>query len=444
MTQRPETKYTKCDDVTIAYQVYGDRSIDLVLALGWVSNLEYFWEHPDCVRFIERLAKFARVLMFDRRGTGLSDRNVGTPTLEQRSDDIRAVMDACHSDQAAILGTSEGGNMASIFAATYPERTRALILYGAKAKGTWAEDYPWGETREDVEQYLQTMEESWGGPFELTEAAPSVANDENARRWVGTYLRLSASPREAVAASRWLYDIDIREVLPTIQVPTAVIQRIDDRWSMHIDEAKYIANRIPNAKLIELPGNDHIPWWGDQKRLVAEIEQFLTGSRTVTSSERVLLTVLMTDIVGSTTKATELGDERWKHLLEQHDEIIRRHIRTFDGMEINTRGDGFNIAFTGPTRAIQCAQSIHQDLMALGLGIRAGIHTGECERHGQDLSGVAVHLAARIMDVGDVGETIVSSTVKDLVVGSGLDFSDLGAHTLKGIEGGWILFRVNS
>jgi pimeloyl-ACP methyl ester carboxylesterase len=444
MIQRPETQYTNCGDVTIAYQAYGGGPIDLVLALGWISNIEYLWENSDYTRFIESLGKFSRVLLFDRRGTGLSDRNVGVPTLEQRSDDIRAVMDACNSERAAIFGVSEGGNMASIFAATYPERTVALILYASKAKGTWAEDYPWPPTEGEMEEWLQSLKTQWGNPFDLSVAAPSVADDETAVRWFSALLRYSASPKEAVDASRINMDIDIREILPTIQVPTAVIQRTGDQWQLDIEETKYLASRIPNAKLILLPGNDRIPWWGDQNHLVAEIEEFLTGNRTVTSAGRVLLTVLITDIVGSTEQASELGDEKWSNLLEKHNRIVRRNIALFDGKEVNTTGDGFVISFTGPTRSIQCMQAIHRDIEPLGLGVRAGIHTGECERRNDDLSGVAVHLAARISDLGKSGQTIVSSTVKDLVVGSGLIFDEIGAQRIKGFQDEWRLFGVSS
>ncbi len=437
----PQTRYTKSGDVTIAYQVLGDGPIDLVYAPGWVSNVEYGWQNPDFARFFRRLSSFCRLMLFDKRGTGLSDREVGFPTLEQRTDDIRAVMNAVGSDKAAIMGVSEGGNMSALFAATYPERTRAVILYGCGAKGSWAPDYPWRGNQEELEGYLAEMERDWGLPFQLKEAAPSVANDEAAQAWFAAYLRFSASPRAAMKISRLNSLIDIREVLPTVQAPTLVLCRQGDQWAK-IEEARYLAEHIPGARLVELPGADHLPWWGGQDEVVGEIQEFVTGTREGAPADRVLLTILMTDIVASTEKASSLGDQRWKELLQQHDTTVRRQVSKYEGQEINTTGDGFILAFTGPTRAIQCAKTIRRELQSLELEVRAGLHTGECERRGGDLSGIAVHIAARILDSASESDILVSNTVKDLVVGSGLEFAEYETRSLKGIPGQWPLFRV--
>ncbi len=437
----PRTLYTKSGDVTIAYQVLGDGPIDLVYAPGWISNVEYGWESPDFARFFKRLSSFCRLILFDKRGTGLSDREVGFPTLEQRTDDIRAVMDAVDSEKATIMGVSEGGNMSALFAATYPERTQAVILYGCGAKGSWAPDYPWRMNQEEIEDYLAEMERDWGLPFDLKDAAPSVADDEAVQKWFAAYLRFSASPRAAMTITRLNFSIDIREVLPSIQAPTLVLCRQGDRWAK-IEEARYLAEHIPGAKLVEFPGEDHLPWWGGQDEVVGEIQEFVTGTRESALADRVLLTILMTDIVASTEKASSLGDRRWIELLQQHDATIRRQVTKFEGQEVNTTGDGFVLAFTGPTKAIQCAKAIRRELRPLKLEVRAGLHTGECERRGDDLSGIAVHIAARIMDSASESDILVSNSVKDLVVGSGLEFVEHAIHSLKGVPGQWPLFRV--
>jgi class 3 adenylate cyclase len=351
-------------------------------------------------------------------------------------------MDAAGSEQAALLGTSEGGYMSMMFAATHPERTAALVLMGCYARESWAPDYPWGRT---PQQYHATwnvdLEKSWGGPFQLDQAAPSVAHDEAARAWFGAYLRHSASPGAALALSDWNFEVDVRGILPGIQVPTLVLHRSGDRW-YSVAEAQYLADRIHGARLVVLPGDDHICWWGDQERLIGEIQDFLIGTRNNPPTERVLLTLAVTDIVGSTEKSAALGDLKWKNLLTLHDTIVRREVRNFGGQEINTTGDGFVLAFTGPTRAIRCIQAIRQELERLGLGMRAGLHTGECERRDGDLSGLALHISARIADKASPNEILVSRTVKDLVIGSGLRFTEQGVHSLKGISGEWPLFAV--
>ena len=440
---RPRTHYAKCDDLNIAYQVTGHGPIDLVYVPGWVSNLDLAWDHPAYANVLNRLGSFARLIRFDKRGTGLSDREVGFPTLEQRVEDVRAVMDAVGSEQAALLGTSEGGNLSVLFAATYPERTRALVLFGCFAKGLWAPDYPWAATREELDMELTAVAQEWGGPFDLTAGAPSLAQDEETRDWFATYLRNSASPKSAIAIWDWNAELDVRAVLPSVHVPTLVLHRNGDRWQS-VEEGRYLAEHIPGSKYVELPGDDHLIWAGDQNRLLDEIGEFLTGDRSPPPSERVLLTVLFTDIVGSTSKAGEIGDRRWKALLQLHDDQARKEVTRFRGEEIKTTGDGFLVAFDGPTRAIQCAAAIRDAIAALGLQMRTAIHTGECERRGEDLSGIAVHIASRILDKAKPGQIVASRIVKDLVVGSGAKFDDLGETELRDIEGNWSLHSVVS
>ena len=440
---RPQTQYASAGDISIAYQVVGDGPIDLVYAQGWLTNIEYAWESPHYADFLTKLGRFSRLIFFDKRGTGLSERDVGFPTLEQRTEDIAAVLDAVDSDNAALFGVSEGGNMSALFAATYPERTRALVLSGTTARGSWAPDYPWRSKPEETEQLITYMRRNWGKPFELDEAAPSMADNEAAREWWGAYIRNSASPKAAELITRLNSQIDIREILPTIRSPTLVINREHDAWGPS-DEARYIADLIPNATLKIVPGVDHLPWYGDQDRMVGEIKEFLTGQRDISPSERVLLTVLMTDIVGSTERAAALGDSRWRSLLDRHDAIVRRRVSDFGGQTINTTGDGFITAFTGPTRSIQCAEAIRVDLARLDLQIRVGVHTGECERRGSDLGGLAVHIAARILEHAPPGEILVSGTVKDLTVGSGLEMKPVGTQSLKGVPGHWPLYLAAS
>ena len=436
-----QTRYTKCGDLAIAYQVTGEGPVDLVYAHGWLSHLEQAWESERYARFLNRLGGFSRLIRFDRRGVGLSDRHVPPSTLEQRSDDIIAVMDAAHSKRAALFGVSEGGFMSVMFAATHPERVSALILCGCFAKHSWSPDYPWGEKRDAREARIEAFINSWGEPFVLDQVAPSVAYDAKERAWFGRFLRNAGSPGAAKALSDLNYEIDMRAVLPSVRVPTLVLHRKGDRWYTE-DEARYLADNIPGATLKILPGDDHLPWYGDQEQVAGEIQEFLTGARHSPVSERVLLTVLVTDIVGSTETAAALGDRRWKELLEAHDGIVRRTVASFAGQEINTTGDGFILAFTGPTRAIQCAQAIAAGVAGLGVKVRAGLHTGECERRGRDLSGLAVHIAARIAQAASPGAILTSGTVKDLVVGSGTKFAASGTHALKGVPDEWPLYAV--
>ena len=440
---RPETKYAKSGDVYIAYQVVGQGPLDLVYVPGWISHVEYGWEEPSYARFLERLAAFSRLILFDKRGTGLSDRvaEADLPTLEQRMDDVRAVMDAVGSARAALFGVSEGGNLSVLFAATYPERTIALITYGIFAKRVWAPDYPWAPTPDERQQWLDSLEQHWGGPQDLETLAPSVAHDERFQHWFATYLRLSASPTSAVALGRMNTQIDIRPVLPIIGVPTLILHRQGDRDST-IEEGRYIAAHIRGAKLVELPGSDHLPFVGNIDEVLGEVEEFLTGVRSGSEPDRVLATILFTDIVGATARAAAMEGQRWRDLLTSHHAVVRRELGRFRGREINTTGDGFLATFDGPARAIRCACAIRDGLGPLGLVIRVGLHSGELEVLDNDVGGIAVHLAARVMATAGPGEVRVSSTVKDLVAGSGIQFEDRGLYRLKGIPEEWRLFAV--
>ena len=441
--ERPETRYARCGDISIAYQVIGDGPIDLLHAQGWITNVEYAWESPEYAQFMIKLSRFSRLITFDKRGTGMSDRDVGFPTLDQRVQDIRAVLDAAGSEQAALFGTSEGGGMAALFAATHPERASALLLYGAFARRAWAPDYPWGQTREQLEEVVTSFMKNWGQPVDLDDGAPSVAGNLGIRKWFAAYLRFSASPHAAERITRLNDDIDIRAILPAIQTPTLVLHREGDRWHP-IDEGRYLAEHIPGAEFRPLPGDDHIPWYGDQDRLVEEIEEFLTGKRTSAKVDRALVTVLITDIVDSTAALSAMGNDRWRMVLEHLDTTVRRHTAALGGQVIKHTGDGYMLAFVGPTPALECAQAMARDAKVHGLELRTGIHTGECERRGDDLSGLAVHLAARIMAEATPGAIVTSRTVKDLAYGSGLTFRSVGSRKMKGIPESWELYALES
>jgi pimeloyl-ACP methyl ester carboxylesterase len=442
---RPETKYARSGEVHIAYQVVGDGPLDLVLVPGWISHIEHQWEDPAHAHFLERLASFSRLITFDKRGTGLSDRvaESALPTLEQRMDDVRAVMDAVGCSRAALVGVSEGGPMSALFAATYPERTVALVMYGTYARRIRDTDYPWAPTGEEAAAVLAAYQQNWGTPFRLEVFAPSVANDERWRQWWARHQRLAASPGAGVALARMNIEIDIREILPSISVPTLVLHRTDDRLA-HIEGARYMAARIPGAKCVEQPGDDHLPWLGDADALVAEIQEFLTGVRPAADVDRVLATVMFCDIVGSTERAAALGDARWRDLLTKFHEVVRRETTRFRGRIIDTAGDGMLATFDGPARAIRCAAAIREGANALGLQVRSGLHTGECEKAGDKFAGIALHIGARVAATAEPDETLVTSTVKDLVAGSDLRFEDRGAHALKGVSGTWHLFAVQS
>ena len=440
---RPETRYAMSEGVNIAYQVVGDGPFDLVYVPGWVSNIEVMWEEPRLAAFLERLASFARLIVFDKRGTGLSDPvpDAELPGLEQRMDDVRAVMDAAGSERAALLGHSEGGNMCILFSATFPARTSALVLVGCYAKRSRTDDYPWAPDPEERERSIQETERTWGRVDLSPTLAPSVAGDQAFRDWFSRYLRLSASPRAAAAVLRMNTEIDTRDVLPAIRVPSLLIYRTGDQDVM-VDEGRWIASQIPDARFVELPGADHLMWAGDADAILDEIEEFLTGVRRGPTPDRVLTTVLFTDIAGSTERAAAMGDRDWAGLLERHHTAIRRELNRFQGLELDTAGDGFLARFDGPARAVRCAIGAGDAVRDLGLEIRAGVHTGEVELAGDTIRGVAVHIGARIAGLAAPGQVLVSRTVKDLVAGSGLVFDDHGEHELKGVPDPWHLYAV--
>ena len=437
---KPQTQYAKSGDVHIAFQVVGDGPLDLVFVMGWVSNLELFWEGPSA-RFLTRLACFSRLILFDKRGTGLSDRVTELPTIEQRMDDVRAVLDAAGSERAALLGISEGAAMCALFAATYPERTVALVLYGAYAKRLWHPDYPWAPKPEDRERFFLAIEQGWGGTVDLDTLAPSTVGDEQFGRWWATYLRRSASPGAALALARMNTEIDIRHVLSVIRVPTLILHRTGD-LDIDVGGARYMAERIPDARYVELPGVDHLAFAGDQDAILDEVELFLTGVRPVPELNRVLVTLMFTEIVGAAALAARLGDQRWQALETSHDELIRAQLIQFRGREVKRTVSGVLATFDGPARAIRCASAIIEAARGIGTAVRAGLHTGECEIAGGELGGVAVQIAARVMARARTGEVLVSSTVKDLVAGSGIAFEELDSRLVTSPADEWRLYRV--
>jgi pimeloyl-ACP methyl ester carboxylesterase len=440
----PKTRYARSTGgVSIAYQVVGDGPLDLVFIPGYVSNVEYYWEMPGTARALERLASFSRLIVWDKRGTGLSDPVAKPPTLDERSEDLRAVMDAAGSERAALFGISEGGPMGLLFSAAHPDRTVALILHGASPKFSASSDWPWGWSREEIDRRLDELERDWGEGALLDLFAPSRADDPAARQIWGRFQRTGASPAMGRAVYEALCELDCREVLPAIRVPTLIVHRTGDRVAK-IEAARYMAEQIPGARLVELPGVDHSFTMGDWEPVVDEIEQFLTGVRPERRVDRVLATVLFTDIVGSTALAADVGDHRWRELLSAHDAVVRRALERFGGREVNTTGDGFLVTFVAPSRAIECARALHDGVRQLGLEIRVGLHTGECELMGEDVGGLAVHIGARVSALARPGEVLVSSTVKDLVAGSGMEFDDRGVQVLKGVPGEWRLFAIRS
>jgi pimeloyl-ACP methyl ester carboxylesterase len=438
---RPNIRYARNGEVNLAYQVVGDGPIDLVYIAGALTNLELAWEQPGYRRFCERLAGFARLILFDKRGMGLSDR-VRFATLEERMDDVRALMETVGSDEAALLGESEGGPMSLLFAATYPERTRALVLAGAEVREETTEDWPWGEsTREEFEEAmdLDRITERWGQGGSVDWWAPTRADEM--RAWYGRVQLQSATPSDAIAFMRMAFEIDVRDIVPTISVPALVLHRTDDRVC-HVENGRWLARTMRDARYVELPGTDHALWIDGGDQVVPEIQEFLTGVREPTEPDRVLATVLFTDLVGSTERARELGDSRWRDLLDRHHTLIRADLDRFRGVEIDTAGDGFFATFDGPARGIRCARSIVENLRTVGLDVRAGLHTGEVELAGDAVRGIAVHTGARVASYAGAGEVLVSQTVKDLVAGSGIEFEDRGTRELKGIPGEWRLYAV--
>lgn len=439
----PQTRYARSGRYSIAYQVVGDGPFDLLWIPGFVSNVELAWEEPLLARFLSRLASFSRLILFDKRGTGLSDRVPldELPTLEERMDDLVAVLDAVGSERAALVSHSEGGNLAVLFAATFPQRTIALATLGIFAKRVWSPDYPWAPKPDDRAAEIEAMEGDWGVDSGVAKLAPSAARDEAFARRLAAYFRRSASPGAAAALIRTNTQIDIRQVLPTIRVPTLIIHRTDDH-DAKVEEGRWIAAQIPGARFVELPGEDHLPWVGDQDALLDAVEEFLTGSPPVRSVDRVLASVLFVDIVSSTARAAELGDQRWRGLLEEFFGAVRRELTRHRGREVHTTGDGLLAIFDGPARAVRCAFATRDAVRRLGLEVRAGVHTGEVELTREDVQGIAVHIGARVAALADAGEVWVSSVVRDLVPGSGLVFEDRGTHRLKGVPDEWRLFSV--
>jgi len=440
----PETMYARSGDVNIAYQVIGEAPLDLVFVMGWVSHLEYFWREPHFARFLMRLASFSRLILFDKRGTGLSDRVPVNelPTLEQRMDDVRAVMDAVGTERAALCGVSEGGPMCSLFAATYPEKTLALVMIGTYAKRIRDEEYPWAPTSEERQHFFEEMRRDWGGPVGLEERAPSMAEDQRFRDWWATYLRMGASPGAALALTQMNAEIDVRQVLPTIRVPTLVIHRTEDQC-LKVEEGRYVAERIPGAKYVEMPGNDHLPFVGDQDSILDEVEEFLTGVRHTLEPDRVLATVLFTHIVGSKEYAAKFGESRWEQLLNRLRLHIGKEIEWFRGREIDMVGERPLAIFDGPARAIRCACAINEYASRLGIEMRAGLHTGECDIVDGKVGGIAAEIGVQVANRAAAREVLVSSTVRDLVAGSGIMFEDRGWHTLASVPGQWHLFSVD-
>lgn len=438
------TKYAKSGNVNIAYQVIGDGPRDLVYVPGWVSNVELMWDDPVLASILRRLSTFSRVILFDKRGTGMSDPVPETdlPGLEERMDDVRAVMDAVGSEKATLMGHSEGGNMSILFAATFPERTEKLILVGVYAKRVWSEDYPWAPTTDEREADISQTEQTWGDPEAIPDYMLGARAHEKAfRDWVARYLRLSASPKAAVRLLRMNTEMDTRAVLPLVHAPTLCIYRTDDT-DVKIEEGRWLASQVPDAKLVELPGNAHVFWADDPGPLVDEIEEFVTGHRETAQPERVLSTVLFTDIVGSTDRAAAVGDRQWRSLLERHNQVVREELKRWRGRERGTAGDGFIATFDGPARGVRAAKAITATVRDLGIEVRAGVHTGEVELVGEDVAGLGVHIGARIASLAGPGQVWVSRTVKDLVVGSDLTFAERGAHRLEGVPDLWELYEV--
>jgi class 3 adenylate cyclase/pimeloyl-ACP methyl ester carboxylesterase len=435
VADRPETRYAKSGDLSIAYQVVGEGPLDVVLVPGWVSHVDWTWEFPPFARFLRRIASFSRLLLIDKRGVGASDRVAGMPTLEERMDDVRAVMDAVGSEKAALLAWFDASAMCALFAATFPERTSALVLGSPVAKWTAEPDFPFAPDATILRLGADVIEQGgWGQAIGVETHSPSAATDPEFVEWWKRYEVMSASPGAAAALLRMNADTDVRHVLPTISVPTLVLRRVNEPMISR-EAAEWIAGQIPGAKYVEVPGEDTIPYLGPWEPIVDEIEEFLTGARHAEEGDRVLATVVFTDIVGSTERAAELGDRRWRQLLDDHDALTRRQLERFRGREVKTTGDGLLATFDGPARAVRCAFAIRDAVRPLGVDVRAGVHTGEVELRGGDIGGIAVHIGQRVSAQAGPGEVLVSQTVVDLVAGSGLEFDGRGLHTLKGVPG---------
>jgi class 3 adenylate cyclase len=441
----PETHYAHSNGVSIAYQVFGSGPFDCVYVPGWISNVEMMWENPRLASSLERLGSFARVIVFDKRGTGLSDRVTGYPTIEERMDDVRAVMDAAGCERAALFGHSEGAGMCIVFAATYPERSRALITYGGFAARLRTDDYPWAPDPQARMAYGDRLErEGWSiwTDSDLAYYAPSLAGDPETARWFAAYVRRSASPGAAAQLLRMNTFVDVRAVLPQVRVPTLVLQAVGDR-DVDVRDGRYLAEHIPGAKYVELASGDHMWWVSHQDEILGEAQEFLTGTRQSVDADRFLATAFFTDIVGGTATAAQLGDRRWRELIERHHAIIREELKRHRGLEQDTAGDGFYATFDGPARAVRCALAARDRVRELGVQIRAGTHTGECQQVAGKVGGLATIIGARIRELAAPGEVLASATVRDLTVGSGLRFEDRGAHRLKGVPGEWRVFAAS-
>jgi class 3 adenylate cyclase len=435
-----KTRYAKSGDIHVAYQEFGTGAVDLIFCPGFISHIENYWDHPNFARWLNRLGSFARVVMFDKRGTGLSDRTGRLPGMDERIDDVRAVMDAVGLDRAAVMGISEGGSLAALFAATHPKRCQALVLYGSFARFT-----SWFPTEADLNRLFGYIETRWGSGESLPMFAPSAAGDHAFQEWWGKFERLGASPGATIDLMRMNSQIEITGILPAIHVPALVIHRTDD-VTVNIEGGRTLANKIPNARLLELPGTDHLPWVGaNSDEIVEAIEEFLTGSKSAPVIDRVLATVVFTDIVGSTERAESLGDRQWRDLLKTHDKIVRQELARFRGKEVKRLGDGFLATFDGPARAIHCSLAMRDALKRIDVSVRIGIHTGEVEfADDGDVHGITVHIASRVAALAGTDDVLVSRTVKDLVAGSGISFDDFGQHALKGVPDVWQLYRTKS
>jgi len=432
---KPNTKYTKSGRINIAYQVIGDGPIDIVYVPGWVSNIDLMWQSPRLVKFLKGLAKFARVILFDKRGTGLSDRVTDLSTLEERMDDIRAVMDAVDSKRAVLFGHSEGGSVSALFAATYPMRTHALITFGVFAKRRYSEDYPWAPTDEERQEVYDMIENSWGsGDMNLASLAPSAADDKVFMDWLASYFRSGASPSAAMVLTKMNTQVDIIDILDTIDVPTLLLYRTND-IDVKIEEGRFIAERIKGSKFVEFEGDDHLFWVGKTDEVLNEITEFLTGTRPIEKIERKLSTILFTDIAASTYHLTQLGDTEWYKILSEHNQILKKTIQQFRGEVIKNTGDGFLATFDGPSKAVHCAVAIRDAIQVLNIEIKQGIHTGECiVTKDKDVAGLAVHIASRVLEQAGSNEILLTQTVKNLLSGTGLEFANLGPTQFKGIS----------
>ena len=442
--QAPPIRFTHSGKVAIAYQVLG-QGPDLLFQLGWPSNLALLWEHPSVARFLTRLASFSRLILFDHRGSGLSDRGNVQSGLEQGLDDMAAVLDAVSSVRCAHFACHIGGRVALMFAATYPERTSAVVTFGSHPAAMRDEpDYPWGASPEDLDRVIRTQSDPSEERIRVmfTQMTPSLATDEASGRWWARHYFASRSPREYVAFLRSLQQVDIRGILGSIRCPVLLMHALADPWS-DIEARRYMADRIPNATLVELPGSDHLPFFEEADATLAETQRFLTGAHAVPEEDRVLATILFTDIVGSTALAADAGDQRWGALLDRHDAAARSNVELHRGRLVKSTGDGILAIFDGPARALRCAVALRDELAGLGLEIRAGLHTGEVELRNNDIGGISVHIAARVSSNAGAGEILVSRTVADLLIGSGIEFADRGSHELKGVPGTWQLLAVS-